>query len=97
MAPGHGRPSLTNRETALNFQQRARKQDQFFREFIADPDPDMGLNPSWISIYPYQMMAVPGQTKYIEIRVRHYRPRTVQIQAALVFRMTGRARLRGLR
>jgi glyoxylase-like metal-dependent hydrolase (beta-lactamase superfamily II) len=84
IAPGHGRPFLIDREAALNFEERARKQDRFFGELIADPDPDMGIDPSWISIYPYQMTALRGQTVQAEIRVRNYRPRTVQIQAALI-------------
>ncbi len=84
IAPGHGRPFLIDRETALNFAERAGKQDQFFQELIADPDPDMGIDPSWISIYPYQMIALPGETIQAEIRVRNYRPRPVRIEAALI-------------
>ncbi len=84
IAPGHGRPFLINRETAQNFEERAKKQDVFFSQLIADPDTDMGLDPSWVSIYPYQMMVFPGQTKRIEIRVRNHRSRRVQIAGALV-------------
>ncbi len=84
VAPGHGRPFLINRQTALNFEERAKKQDVFFAQLIADPDPDMGLDPSWVSIYPYQMMMFPGQTKQIEIRLRNHRTRRVQIVGALV-------------
>jgi hypothetical protein len=84
IAPGHGRPFLVDREAALNFEQRAKKQDAFFRDLIADPDPDMGVDPSWIRIYPYQMMVLPGQTKRIEVRVRNYRPRRVEITGIFV-------------
>jgi glyoxylase-like metal-dependent hydrolase (beta-lactamase superfamily II) len=84
IAPGHGKPFPIDRQTAQNFEQRARRQDQLFRELIFDPDTDIGLDPSWISIYPYQMLAMPGQTKHIEIRFRNHRTRPVQIQAVLV-------------
>ncbi len=84
IAPGHGRPFLIDRETAQNFEQRAKKQDAFFRELVADPDCDFGVDPSWISIYPYQMMVLPGQEKRIEIRVRNYRSAAMHIQGALV-------------
>lgn len=84
IAPGHGRPFLINRETAQNFEERAKKQDAFFAQLIADPDTDLGIDPSWVSIYPYQMMVFPGQTKRIEIRVRNHRSRRVQIACALV-------------
>jgi glyoxylase-like metal-dependent hydrolase (beta-lactamase superfamily II) len=84
IAPGHGRPFLIDRETAENFEKRAEKQDVFFRELIADPDTNMGLDPSWIRLYPYQMMALPGQTKRIEIRVRNYRQKPMQLEGLLV-------------
>ena len=84
IAPGHGRPFLIDRETVLNFEQRARKQDQFFRDLIADADTDVGVDPSWISIYPYQIMALPGQTAPVEVRVRNHRSRRMQIQTAFV-------------
>jgi glyoxylase-like metal-dependent hydrolase (beta-lactamase superfamily II) len=84
LAPGHGRPFLIDRAKALNFEERAKKQDAFFRDLIADPDTDMGVDPSWIRIYPYQMIVFPGQTKRIEIRVRNHRPRRVQIRGAFI-------------
>ncbi len=84
IAPGHGRPFLIDRGTAENFEKRAEKQDAFFRDLIADPDSDMGIDPSWIRIYPYQMMLLPGQRKRIEIRLRNHRPRRVEIRGALV-------------
>jgi glyoxylase-like metal-dependent hydrolase (beta-lactamase superfamily II) len=84
IAPGHGRPFLVDRTAAQNFEQRAKKQDAFFRDLIADPDPDMGVDPSWIKIYPYQLMILPGQTQRVEVRVRNYRPRRVEIAGMFV-------------
>jgi hypothetical protein len=84
IAPGHGRPFLVDRTAAQNFEQRARKQDAFFRDLIADPDPDMGVDPSWIRIYPYQMLILPGQTQRVEVRVRNHRPRRVEIAGIFV-------------
>lgn len=84
IAPGHGRPFLIERATADNFERRAEKQDAFFRDLIADPDPDMGIDPAWIRLYPYQMMLLPGQTKRVEVRLRNHRPRRVQIRGVFV-------------
>lgn len=84
IAPGHGRPFLIERETAENFEKRARLQDTFFRDLVADPDPDMGIDPSWLRIYPYQLILLPGQSKQIEIRLRNHRPRRVQIRGTFV-------------
>jgi hypothetical protein len=91
LAPGHGRPFLIDRETAENFAEKAKKQDAFFSELIAGPAVNMGLDPSWISIYPYQLMILAGQTREIEIRVRNYQSSRVQIQAALVLPQGWRA------
>lgn len=84
IAPGHGRPFLVDREAALNFEQRAKKQDAFFRDLIADPDTNMGIDPSWLKIYPYQMTIVPGETRRVEVRFRNYRPRRVTVTGMFV-------------
>jgi len=34
--------------------------------------PTWGVDLSWVSIYPYQMMMFAGQRKRIEIRVRNH-------------------------
>ncbi|MBV9082141.1 MAG: hypothetical protein JOZ62_05665, partial [Acidobacteriaceae bacterium] len=83
IAPGHGKPFAITRETALRFDERARKQDAFFGDLIAG-DPDFGIDPSWISIVPYQMLAIPGKATRIEVRVRNHAPRPIRIEAALV-------------
>jgi glyoxylase-like metal-dependent hydrolase (beta-lactamase superfamily II) len=84
IAPGHGRPFLIDRATAENFKAHAEKQDAFFRDLIADPDTNMGLDPSWIRLFPYQMIVLPGQTKQIQVRARNYRPRPVHLEGMLV-------------
>jgi hypothetical protein len=84
IAPGHGRPFLLNHETALNFEQRTRQQDRFFQDLIADRDTDMGLDPSWIRIVPYQMTLVAGQSRQVQIRLRNHRQKAVQVEAAFV-------------
>lgn len=84
IAPGHGRPFLLDRQAALGFEQRAKKQDEFFRELIADADADMGVDPSWIKIYPYQLFIPPGGSAKVQVRVRNYRSRSVHIEGMFV-------------
>src|SRR5512143_2649316 len=84
IAPGHGKPFVANREELLATEQRMRKQDELFRGIVADPDVNFGLDPSWCSLYPYQMRVRPGATAEAEVRVRNYRDRPLQIEAALV-------------
>jgi hypothetical protein len=84
IAPGHGKPFLVTREEMLATEQKLRRQEQYFRELIADPEPNFGLDPSWCSIYPYQMVAGPGRRVQAEMRVQNYRSAPMKIEAALV-------------
>ncbi len=84
MAPGHGRPFLVNREDLLATEQKMRRQDQLFREIIADPDVNFGLDPSWCSLYPYQMLVRPGTTAVAEMRVQNYRSAPMKLEVGLV-------------
>ncbi len=84
IAPGHGRPFLVTREELLATEQKMRRQEGLFQGLIADPDTNFGLDPSWCSIYPYQMLVKPGESVRAEIRVRNYRKSPVELDVALV-------------
>jgi glyoxylase-like metal-dependent hydrolase (beta-lactamase superfamily II) len=84
IAPGHGRPFMVNREDLLATEQRMLRQEELFRGIVADPDVNFGLDPSWCSLYPYQMTLRRGATGEAELRVRNYRDRPMKIEAALV-------------
>ncbi len=84
VAPGHGSPFLLNRTDALRFEQRLELQKAHFEALIADPDVNFGLDPSWVHIYPYQMVILPGQSRPAEVRVRNHRPKTMQLKISLV-------------
>jgi glyoxylase-like metal-dependent hydrolase (beta-lactamase superfamily II) len=84
IAPGHGRPFLANREDLLATEQKMRRQEQLFHELIADPDCNFGLDPSWCSIYPYQMQIRPGDETRAEVRVRNYRAAPMKMEVGLV-------------
>lgn len=82
IAPGHGEPFLVTEEMSLAFEARMRKQDAFFKDLIADQDTDMGLDPSWVQVYPYQAVAEPGRPLQLELRVRNHRPITFDLEIA---------------
>ena len=84
MAPGHGRPFLVNREDLLATEQKMQRQTEFFHQLIADPDANFGLDPSWCSIYPYQMQVQPGTSARAEVRVQNYRKEPMKMEVALV-------------
>jgi glyoxylase-like metal-dependent hydrolase (beta-lactamase superfamily II) len=84
IAPGHGKPFLVNRADLLLTEEKMRKQKDLFHEVVADPDPEYGMDPSWVKIYPYQMRIEPGTTGRGEIRVQNYRRVAVKMEVALV-------------
>ncbi len=84
IAPGHGRPFLVTRDEMLATEQKMRRQEQFFQELIADPDTNFGLDPSWCSIYPYQMLIRPGGSARAEVRVQNYRSAPMRVEVGLV-------------
>jgi glyoxylase-like metal-dependent hydrolase (beta-lactamase superfamily II) len=84
IAPGHGKPFLVNRADLLATEQKLRRQKDLFEEIVADRDTDFGLDPSWVKIYPYQMVIEPGETARGEIRVQNYRTAPMKLEAALV-------------
>jgi glyoxylase-like metal-dependent hydrolase (beta-lactamase superfamily II) len=84
IAPGHGKPFVSNKEDLEDLKQRLEKQQQYFQDVVADADCDFGLNPSWARLYPYQLLAKAGSNSTLELRVRNYRARPMRVEAALV-------------
>jgi hypothetical protein len=48
IAPGHAESFAVTPDMAREFTARVEKQDEFFKELIADPDTDLGLDPDWL-------------------------------------------------
>jgi glyoxylase-like metal-dependent hydrolase (beta-lactamase superfamily II) len=84
VAPGHGKPFLSNKADLEELKQRLENQQRYFSAVIADPDCNFGLNPSWARLYPYQLEVKPGSRAEVELRVRNYRTKPMQVEAALV-------------
>jgi len=84
IAPGHGKPFLINRADMLATEEKLRKQKDLFHQVVADAEPEYGMDPSWVKIYPYQMAIRAGETARAEIRVQNYRPKPVKMEVALV-------------
>jgi hypothetical protein len=83
IAPGHGEPFLVTDKMVEDFAARVSRQDEIFRTLIADPVTDMGLDPAWVQIYPYQATATAGEPCKLEIRARNHRPDSVTLQVSL--------------
>ncbi len=84
VAPGHGKPFPINEELLGDLKRRLEKQQEYFCSLIADPDCNFGLNPSWARLYPYQLLAKAGSSLALELRVRNYRGKDMQLEATLL-------------
>lgn len=83
IAPGHGEPFLVTDRMVEDFAERVKRQDEIFQTLIADPVTNMGLDPAWVQIYPYQAVAAAGQPCKLEVRARNHRPKAITLQVAL--------------
>lgn len=84
ICPGHGRPFAVDRAAMLATETKFKRQQQFFFDLLPDGEADFGLDPGWVSIYPYQIVLEPGERGNIEIRVQNYRSAPMKLEMALV-------------
>jgi len=85
IAPGHGRPYPVDRSLLLATEERLRKQQQLFHDLLPEGEVDFGMDPSWVKIYPYQILIGPGERQKLEIRARNYkRGEAMKLEVALV-------------
>ncbi|MBL8176365.1 MAG: MBL fold metallo-hydrolase [Bryobacterales bacterium] len=84
VAPGHGKPYPVDRQIMLATEQKFRTQQKYFFDLLPEGETDFGLDPSWVKIYPYQMVLGPGSVQKAEVRVQNYRPEPMEMEVALV-------------
>ncbi len=84
IAPGHGRPYAVTKEMMQATEKHLRRQQQFFTDLLPDGMTNFGLDPSWVRLYPYQILAAPGETVKLQVDVRNYQPSPMKIEVALV-------------
>lgn len=84
ICPGHGRPYPVTRELMLSTEQILRDQQRYFSDLLPQGEVNFGLDPSWVHIYPYQMMLSPGGAQRAEIRVQNYRQTPMKMEIALI-------------
>ncbi|MEK7408420.1 MAG: MBL fold metallo-hydrolase, partial [Acidobacteriota bacterium] len=82
--PGHGRPFPVNRELLLATEKKMRQQQQLFFDLLPEGQSNFGLDPSWVSIYPYQILAARGERLKLSVRVQNYKPSPMKMEVALV-------------
>lgn len=83
LAPGHGEPFRVTRDMLEATRARMNEQKRIFEGLIADSDTGYGLDPSWASIYPYQLTAKRGESLRLQVRIRNYRARPAKLAISL--------------
>lgn len=84
IAPGHGRPFPVDRALMEATLEKFGKQQQLFFDLLPEGEAGFGLDPSWVSIYPYQILLARGERRTLEIRVQNYYPSPMKMEVALL-------------
>lgn len=84
ICPGHGKAYPVDRPTMLATEKRFIQQQQFFFDILPEGESNFGMDPSWVSIYPYQALLSPGRRQPLEIRARNYKSSPMKLEVALV-------------
>lgn len=84
IAPGHGKPYPVDKQIMLATEQKFRTQQRYFFDLLPQGETDFGLDPSWVKLYPYQMLLKPGGTQQAEVRVQNYRTEPMKMEVALI-------------
>jgi hypothetical protein len=65
------------------FANKARQLTELF-EALLPGEANLGLEPSWTQIYPYQSLAEPGDTVEVQVRIINFAERPMPAEVALV-------------
>jgi glyoxylase-like metal-dependent hydrolase (beta-lactamase superfamily II) len=84
ICPGHGQPYPVDRSILLATEQKLRRQQKYFVDLLPENETDFGLDPSWVRMYPYQLLIAPGESQQITIHVQNYKPAAMKAEVAIV-------------
>jgi glyoxylase-like metal-dependent hydrolase (beta-lactamase superfamily II) len=84
ICPGHGRHYLVDKSLLLATEEKMRRQKDLFEGLLPEGMTNFGLDPSWVSLYPYQLLAAPGESQKLEVRVQNYKPSPMKLEIALI-------------
>jgi glyoxylase-like metal-dependent hydrolase (beta-lactamase superfamily II) len=84
ICPGHGKSYPVDQAMMLATEKRFREQQQLFFEILPEGETNFGMDPSWVSIYPYQALLAPGRPQPLQLRARNYKASPMKLEIALV-------------
>ncbi|HPT28103.1 MAG TPA: MBL fold metallo-hydrolase, partial [Bryobacteraceae bacterium] len=84
ICPGHGKAYPVDQSMMLATEKRFRQQQQLFFDILPEGESNFGMDPSWVSIYPYQALLAPGRRQPLQVRARNYKASPMKLEVALV-------------
>jgi glyoxylase-like metal-dependent hydrolase (beta-lactamase superfamily II) len=83
ICPGHGTPYPVDKSILLATEQKFRRQQQLFFDVLPEGETDFGLDPSWVRLYPYQLLVKPGENQQLQVHVHNYYAEPMKLEVAL--------------
>jgi len=83
VCPNHFEWSPATPELLDSYLRSSEEIQGVWSRIIDQPDPAMGVDNNWISFYPYQSEAGPGDTLQYELRFRNYVSRSGHLKATI--------------
>ena len=83
VCPNHFEWSHATPELLDSYLRSSEEIQSAWSRIIDQPDPAMGVDNNWVSFYPYQSEAGPGDTLQYELRFRNYIYRPSHLKATL--------------
>jgi len=72
IAPNHFEWVPATERILRSYLQSAQEMKAAFTRILDQPDPMFGVDNNWLSVYPYQVEARPGDTVRLEVRYRNW-------------------------
>jgi glyoxylase-like metal-dependent hydrolase (beta-lactamase superfamily II) len=83
VSPNHFEWSEATPELLDSYLRSSEEIQGVWSRIIDQPDPALGVDNNWISFYPYQSDAGPGDTLHYELRIRNYVNRGSHFRAGI--------------
>jgi glyoxylase-like metal-dependent hydrolase (beta-lactamase superfamily II) len=97
LCPGHGKPFSIEPAGLAATRARLEAHQRYFFDLLPDGAVDIGLDPSWVKIYPYQPVVAPGADLALEIRAQNYGSAVLELSVELVVPAAWSIKAGGLR
>jgi hypothetical protein len=83
IAPNHFEWNVATPELMQSYLQTSEEVQNSSKEIIDQPDPELGVDASWASFYPYQVESGPGDEISYELRIRNWIGNNSHIRAVI--------------